>query len=178
MASSDERALSRSNAARRRTTACVSAAAALVAATLTGGCYRYRLVSHAEIEPRDRVRVTVTPEQSRELTESLPLLGERFTATYLEGGGERGYLFSVPAPGSARTATGTSLISRVAVRPEGLLALEARELSRWRSAFLAGLVTSVVSTAVLVGFSGEDATIAEKRGEVDAALARWRLPVR
>ena len=120
---------------------------ALAGAVLLSGCYTYRPAELGEIRPDSRVRVTVSAERAVALEPVMRDVRRQFVATYL---GEQGssLLMAVPLLGPSPGTATRSVHNRVDIPRADVVALEARELSKWRTAAVAGVL------AALVGFGG------------------------
>lgn len=147
----------------------VRCVAALAVTAVTAGCYTYRAVSPTEVSPQDRIRVTVSVERSVELADVFRGYPTRtFNAVYLDG--EEEMLFSVPFRNPTPGTSSATLHNRISVPRVDVVSLEARELSRWRTAAVVGGVGVAVGTVAAIAFSGGGDPNDGKRGEVDAFI--------
>ena len=123
-----------------------TAVAAVAAATLAG-CYTYRPATLDEIRPESRVRVTVSTERAVALEPVLRDVRRQLVATYV-GEDDGSLLLEVPLIGATAGTSTRAVHNRVDVPRADIVAVEARELSLWRTATVAGVL------AALVGYGG------------------------
>ena len=117
---------------------------------LTSGCYTYTPVRPSDAVLDARVRATVAPQVAAEYAEAFRGAGTQLTGS-LVGLDSEGLLLDVPvfagAPGVSRAA----MNNRVRIPLDGLVTLESRTLSKWRTGVAVGsLVAALSATWVVV----------------------------
>lgn len=152
-------------------------ALAVAALLLTAGCYVHRPVRPADAVLDTRVRAAVSPRQAAELEPIFGPSASSVSGTLVERTGD-GILLEVATYGATPGMSGEALRNRVSIPFTELTALEARELSAWRTAVVIGALGAGVLGTWAVSTSG-DADIGDKPGTgVDnAVIALFRMAV-
>lgn len=144
-------------------------ALAVAALLFPAGCYVHQPVRPADAMLDTRVRAVLSPRQAAELE---PVIGgseSSVAGTLVERTGE-GILIEVPTYSATPGMSGEALRNRVSIPFTELVALEARELSAWRTGVVIGALAAGIVGTWAVSTSGDDA-IADKPGTgVDNAI--------
>lgn len=140
----------------------------------TGGCYAYTPVRPSDAMMNTRVRATVSPGVAAEVAPAFRGAGSQLAGS-LAGRDAEGILLDVPVFSNAQGMSRTPVNNRVRIPLDGLVALEARTLSKWRTGVVMGaVVAGVTSGFVILGGDG-DANDKPKTG-TDNAI-RIRIPI-
>ena len=121
--------------------------ALLALALLLGGCYTYRPLDAARVQPADKVRLRISAASAEQVG---PLLG-RTDARLLSGvviaAGADTLIVQVPT--TFQMSPGQALHQRVSIPRSALFEVESRTLSRSRTALVTGAATVTVVAILL-----------------------------
>ena len=138
------------------------------------GCYVYAPVRPADAVLETRVRATVSPEVAAELAPALRNVSTQLVGELTERSADA-ILVDVPLFGAAQGASRVPVHNRVRIPMDGLVSLESRRLSRWRTGVVLGSLVAAVTTGFVV-ISGDDVTNDKPKTGTDNAI-RVRIPI-
>lgn len=153
----------------------VGAPALLLA--LSAGCFNYRPASLTELKPGETVRVYLTREQAGELDELIGLTGRQLVGNVVESGNAR-LLLDVPAAVVNDPTTGArTLKQRVALPLAGVMELEQRKLSGWRTALAVVGITAAMGGLVALQLDGDNSPSEPKDGPEASRIPALRIHI-
>jgi hypothetical protein len=140
----------------------------------TGGCYTYTPVRPSDAMMDGRVRATVSPVVAAEFASALRGTGSQVMGS-LAGRDAQAILLDVPVYSGTQGMSRAPVNNRVRIPLDGLVSLESRTLSKWRTAVALGSVVAGV-TAGFVVLNGDDNANDKPKTGTDNAL-RIRIPI-
>lgn len=140
----------------------------------TAGCYVYEPIRPADAVLDARVRATVSQEIAADIETAFRGTGSQLIGTLRAREGTD-LLVDVPISSGVQGSSRAPMHNRVRIPQDGLMSLESRTLSAWRTgAVMGALVAAVAATWVVVG---DDHTAPEKGPPEQNAAIRIRIPI-
>lgn len=131
-------------------------AAALLSTLASAGCYSYAVIDPAQAGAGLDVRARITPVESLRV-EELTGVSDRVIQGEIVAADSAALVLSVPLVLSQPGMSSQRLHQRVALSSSGIVELERRQLSRWRTYSLIGAAAAVAGYVVITQFDSGDA---------------------
>lgn len=131
-------------------------AAVLLSSLASAGCYSYAVIDPAQASAGVDVRARITPVESLRVEEQTGV-SDRVIQGEIVTADSAALVLSIPLLQSQPGMSPQRLHQRVALSSSGIVELERRQLSRWRTFSLIGAAAAVVGYVVITQFDSGDA---------------------
>ncbi|HET7275810.1 MAG TPA: hypothetical protein VFI91_11650 [Longimicrobiaceae bacterium] len=150
---------------------------ALCLAVFITGCYSYSTVPFRSAPAGERVRVRISASQAADLEEVLPRQDRVLEGRVVSASGGS-IMLEVPSTVASAKSTMYGLNQRITLSDSEVLELEVRELDRWKTAGVIGLVAAGATFVAVQAFATSEVQTPNggEGGDADAVvipLVKW-----